>query len=98
MILGNSNLITKAQEYDVMRNWLGDGLLLSTGEKWHRHRKALTPAFHFKILEQFTGIFDQQSDILVNEILSRYGPTERVDIYPLITLMALDVICGKCLN
>lgn len=115
-ILSSNSLITKAQEYDVLRNWLGDGLLLSSGElivdpksiishglfylvagkKWHLHRKALTPAFHFKILEQFTDIFDQQSDILVNQVLSKFGPNDTVDIYPLITMMALDVICGKC--
>lgn len=116
-ILSSNSLITKAQEYDVLRNWLGDGLLLSSGEmmvgpksiishysffiilpgkKWYLHRKALTPAFHFKILEQFTDIFDQQSDILVNQVLSQFGPNDTVDIYPLITMMALDVICGKC--
>lgn len=31
VILSSNSLITKAQEYDVLRNWLGDGLLLSSG-------------------------------------------------------------------
>lgn len=62
-------------------------------------RKIITPTFHFKILEQFTEIFHQQSDILVNKVLSQFGPNDPVNIYPLITLMALDVICGKkCLE
>lgn len=60
-------------------------------------RKIITPAFHFKILEQFTDIFHQQSDILVKNVLSKFEPHEPVNIYPLITLMALDVICGKTL-
>lgn len=60
-------------------------------------RKIITPAFHFKILEQFTDIFHHQSDILVKQVLSKFAPHEPVNIYPLITLMALDVICGRTL-
>lgn len=95
-ILSSPQLISKAREYDMLRNWLGDGLLLSTGRKWHSRRKVITPAFHFKILEQFVEVFDQQSDIFVKDVLSKFGANESVDVYPLVTLMALDVICGVC--
>lgn len=65
------------------------------GRKWHTHRKAVTPAFHFKILEEFTEIFDQHANVLINNVLSKFGPKDKVNIYPIMTLMALDVICGK---
>lgn len=38
--------------------------------------------------------FDKQSSVLV-DVLKKVGPSDPVDIYPLITLAALDVICGK---
>lgn len=57
-------------------------------------RKVLTPAFHFKVLDQFIEVFDRNSSIFVN-ILGKYKETDAVDIYPHITLAALDIICGE---
>uniref|UniRef100_A0A182M905 Cytochrome P450 n=1 Tax=Anopheles culicifacies TaxID=139723 RepID=A0A182M905_9DIPT len=43
----------KSQIYDFIKPWLGQGLLISSGEKWFHRRKIITPTFHFKILEGF---------------------------------------------
>ena len=90
-VLSSHVLIEKSDEYDFIMAWLGTGLLTSTGQKWFQRRKVLTPAFHFKILEQFVEVFDKNSEILVENI-SKIGVKE-FDIFPLITLCALDVIC-----
>jgi hypothetical protein len=40
--------------------------VFSTGEKWKRRRRQITPTFHFKILNQFIQVFEEQSNILVS--------------------------------
>ena len=41
----------------------------------------LTPAFHFKILEQFVEIFDNQSMIFIQNI-SQFNENDKVELFP----------------
>jgi len=80
---------------------LAKGLLTSTGAKWHSRRKLLTPAFHFKILEDFMEIMNDHSKIFC-DILSAKADGPAFNIFPLVTHCALDIICetamGKNIN
>lgn len=58
--------------------------------------KIITPAFHFKILEEFCLIFDSQSEILLNN-LKKHELGDAFDVTDCISLMALDVVCGRIL-
>lgn len=82
----------------MMRPWLGDGLLLSTGSKWHSRRKILTPTYHFKILEQFVPVFDEQSSILVERLAGRADAVTSFDIFPEICVTALDTIAETAMG
>lgn len=64
------------------------------GNKWKKHRKMLTPAFHFKILEEFLDVFEVYSNILIKKLENEVDKNS-IDIYPYITLCSLDIICGK---
>ncbi|KAB7503225.1 Cytochrome P450 4c3 [Armadillidium nasatum] len=84
-ILNNSRNLVKGTDYGQLHSWIGLGLLTSSGSKWHTRRKILTPAFHFKILEDFIEIFNQQSQKFVTK-LQKYSDGKSFDIFPLITL------------
>lgn len=77
--------------YDFLKDWLGTGLLLSTGQKWHNRRKVITPTFHFKILQQFVDVFNQQNRVFVEKINAK-NSEKSFDIYNDVTLMTLDII------
>lgn len=94
VILSNQKILEKTDEYNFLLDWLGSGLLISSGKKWQLRRKAITPAFHFKILDQFIEIFDRQSSIFVKN-LKRLGENQSIEFFQPITICALDIICGK---
>nr|XP_034996907.1 cytochrome P450 4F22 isoform X2 [Zootoca vivipara] len=82
--------------YGFLKPWLGDGLLLSSGKKWGRHRRMLTPAFHFDILKPYMKFFNQSTDIMHAKWrkLTSAGPAS-VDMFEQISLMTLDTL-QKC--
>lgn len=93
IIMGSSTkFLAKSSAYNVLRPWLGEGLLLSTGKKWHKRRKIITPAFHFSILERLPEIFDRASRILVSR-LKPLCDGHAVDISTFTSQIALDIVC-----
>jgi cytochrome P450 len=59
--LENPKELKKGRDYAFYEQWLGKGLLLSDGEIWREHRKALTPTFHFSMLDQYCAVFNRQA-------------------------------------
>lgn len=51
--------------YNIIRPWIGDGLLLSSGKKWTRNRRLLTPAFHFETLRPYCEVFNKSAMVLI---------------------------------
>lgn len=96
IFLSSNRLIEKSHEYRFLKDWIGTGLLTATDKKWFTRRKVITPAFHFKILDQYVGIFDKLGDTFVETLERTNG--QAIDVYQSITLLALDNICGKFLN
>nr|XP_019592399.1 PREDICTED: phylloquinone omega-hydroxylase CYP4F2 isoform X1 [Rhinolophus sinicus]XP_019592400.1 PREDICTED: phylloquinone omega-hydroxylase CYP4F2 isoform X1 [Rhinolophus sinicus] len=82
--------------YSFLKPWLGDGLLLSAGDKWSSHRRMLTPAFHFNILKPYLKIFNDSVNVMHAkwQRLTSEG-SARLDMFEHISLMTLDSL-QKC--
>lgn len=96
-LLNSGSHISKSVQYKFLEPWLGTGLLTSTGAKWHSRRKLLTPTFHFRILQDFLEVFNEQSQIMV-ENLKKKADGKAFDIFPHITHCALDIICDTAMG
>ncbi|GLG92377.1 Cytochrome P450 4C1 [Gryllus bimaculatus] len=97
MILSGYKFIHKGLLYKFFHPWLATGLLTSTGEKWRTRRKALTPAFHFKIIDQFVPVFNSCSDVFVQQMRARVG-AKGFDVWEDVKLLTLDVICETAMG
>ncbi|KAL5018624.1 hypothetical protein ScPMuIL_004346 [Solemya velum] len=96
-ILGSTKHISKSPEYDFLHPWLRTGLLTSTGAKWRTRRKMLTPAFHFRILNDFVSVFNEQAAVMLKN-LEKQMNGDTIDIFPFITMCALDIICESAMG
>ncbi|XP_036319967.1 probable cytochrome P450 4s3 isoform X1 [Rhagoletis pomonella] len=90
-LLSNNTLLKKSRSYELAEAWLGKGLLTSSDDAWHRRRKLLTPAFHFRILSEFKEPIEENCKIFIRKLREKANG-EQFDIYPYITLFALDAI------
>lgn len=45
----------------------------SSGNKWKSRRKMLTPAFHFKMLQEFVSVFDTESKVLLTFFVREFS-------------------------
>lgn len=70
-------------------------LSISTGDKWRRRRKMLTPTFHFSILTEFLEVMNEQAEVLIEKLEKQAGKGP-FNCFNHITLCALDIICGLC--
>ncbi|XP_022126369.2 cytochrome P450 4C1-like isoform X1 [Pieris rapae] len=99
VVLSHSRNITKNITYDFLKPWLGTGLVLSTGAKWHKRRKILTPAFHFEILKNFAKVFEEESRNMVKDINCRLQRGEDVlDVMPFLSDYTLYTICETAMG
>ncbi|EDW82406.2 uncharacterized protein Dwil_GK25786, isoform B [Drosophila willistoni] len=100
VVLGTLRFNDKAHEYKALEPWLKEGLLVSRGRKWHRRRKIITPAFHFKILDQFVEIFERESRVLIKQLekeRQRNG-SDGFNLYDWINLCTMDTICETAMG
>ncbi|KAK9506237.1 hypothetical protein O3M35_008208 [Rhynocoris fuscipes] len=97
VILSSPKHIEKSREYLYLHPWLGQGLLTSSGAKWQYRRKILTPSFHFRILDDFMGVFTEHARMLTTKLSNEIGKGP-FNLYPYITRCTLDIICETAMG
>lgn len=93
VILGSTKHVEKTFMYSLLHNFLGDGLITSSGNKWQTHRKLLQPTFQNTILETFIRTFSS-SAICLNAKIASEG-AEPINITHFINECVIDILNGK---
>uniref|UniRef100_A0A0P5QZ04 Cytochrome p450 n=1 Tax=Daphnia magna TaxID=35525 RepID=A0A0P5QZ04_9CRUS len=85
----------KPNEMKLLKEYLGDSVLLLKGEEWKQRRRLLTPAFHFKILDRFVDVFNERSVEFAHSLdrAIEINMGGEFDIFPIMKRFSLDVLC-----
>ncbi|XP_049832936.1 cytochrome P450 4C1-like [Schistocerca gregaria] len=96
VLLGSKPRQREPYVADVLRTFMGDGLLSISGGTWKRHRKNLEPAFHIEELEKFMSKFNDAGRFLC-ELLEEKKGTE-VELYHPLMHTALRSVVATILG
>ncbi|XP_060725998.1 cytochrome P450 4A7-like isoform X1 [Tachysurus vachellii] len=81
--------------YRFVLPWIGEGLLVTAGQKWFRHRRLLTPGFHYDILKPYVKLMGDSAQVMLDK-WEVYARTEQTfELFQHVSLMTLDSIM-KC--
>jgi len=92
-VIQSSNAPKERFVYNLVRPFIGDGLVTSEGDKWFRMRRLLTPAFHFEILKPYVRVFQESANVLLEKWSSQ--ESAEVELFHHVSLMTLDSVL-KC--
>lgn len=90
LILNSYVHLTKSSEYRFFKPWLGDGLLISSGDKWKSHRKLIAPAFHQNVLKTFIDVFNDNSLAVVARMKKEVGKV--FDVHDYMSEVTVDIL------
>ncbi|XP_076762871.1 cytochrome P450 4g15-like [Xylocopa sonorina] len=96
LILKSTVNIEKSADYDYFKPWLGNGLLISSGEKWRQHRKIIAPTFHQSILKTFVPFFYQNSRDLVIRLREKVG--KEFDCHDYMSGVTVDILLDTAMG
>ena len=97
-VLKSQEILSKSIVYDCIHPWLSTGLLTSTHQKWKTRRRAITPSFHFTILNEFQNIFVKQAEVFVQKLKSYADNATHFDVQIPVSLATLDIICETAMG
>ncbi|KAL7394584.1 hypothetical protein ABVT39_028279 [Epinephelus coioides] len=81
--------------YRFIQSWIGEGLLVSKGERWFRNRRLLTPGFHYDVLKPYNKLMADSVKTMLDKWESYANTSESFELFERVSLMTLDTIL-KC--
>ncbi|XP_007557321.1 cytochrome P450 4T8 [Poecilia formosa] len=81
--------------YKFIESWIGNGLLVSKDQKWFRHRRLLTPGFHYDVLKPYVKLMSDSAKTMLDKWERYANSKESFELFEHVSLMTLDSIM-KC--
>jgi len=98
-ILSSTKHIEKNFGYGFLIPWIGEGILISGGQKWKTRRRLLNASFHYKILENYCEMMTDTVNDFVAKLKAHVSlGAKAVDFYDEMNALALQIICRTAMG
>ncbi|XP_053549486.1 cytochrome P450 4A4 [Bombina bombina] len=81
--------------YKFLIPWIGEGLLVLSGDTWFQHRRLLTPGFHYDVLKPYINLISDTTHVMLDKWENYCNTNKSVELFQHVSLMTLDSIM-KC--
>ncbi|XP_072746966.1 cytochrome P450 4C1-like [Anoplolepis gracilipes] len=100
ILQSNTHLEKTEKTSNIFKLWLGNGLLSAPVKQWYRHRRILSPIFHFNILEKFAVVMSEKTEIIIKCIEEKMteNSTQVIDILSFMQKVTFNIICATMMG
>ncbi|XP_064458382.1 cytochrome P450 4c3-like [Ornithodoros turicata] len=95
-IFSNPRNQNKPFIYRLMQPFIGNGIVLSDTDVWKSRRKAMTPAFHFKVLDSYVPTMSRKGEELIPVLNNFEG--KYFDALPVMRMVAFGILFETALG
>ncbi|XP_065213910.1 cytochrome P450 4g1-like [Planococcus citri] len=76
----------------LLKDSIGDGIVIARAEKWKKTRRLINPAFSTSMLQQYVLVFNQQVKILVRKLRTEADTGRIFDVWQYMANANVDII------
>jgi cytochrome P450 len=92
VLLSNHRNYTKGEGMDRVKILLGNGIMTSEGDFWRRQRRMMQPAFHRRIIDQFTALIGNVNEKFAERWAEKAARGEAVNITDDTSELTLEIV------
>jgi len=92
VLLSNHRNYTKGEGMDRVKILLGNGIMTSEGDFWRRNRRMMQPAFHRRIIDQFTGMIGSVNEKYAERWAAKAARGEAVNVTDDTSELTLEIV------
>jgi cytochrome P450 len=90
----NNKNYVKSFSYEVLKLFLGNGLLTSEGDFWRKQRRLAQPAFHKEKLIEITKQMSRSAEALAAKLEDVKNQRQEIDITEYMNEVTLDIVAA----
>jgi enediyne biosynthesis protein E7 len=95
VLLSNHRNYTKGEGMDRVKILLGNGIMTSEGDFWRRQRRMIQPAFHRRILDQFSGLIGKVNDKYAERWAAKAARGEPINVCDETSELTLEIVLNS---